>query len=201
MTQVDAPTRPTVVVGEDDVNARSLIVELLDSLGYAVAADVGTGQDTVRLTRELQPDVVLLDVHLPDGGGIEAAEAIARDNPGVAVVLYSGDADTTLSDSQVSSTAAVAFLPKPTPPTMLDATLRMAISRARQLMAARGDATAARSQLEQRKLIERAKGILMRRQGLGEAEAFERMRKTAMDKGLKLADVAQRILDVADLLS
>jgi two-component system, response regulator PdtaR len=195
VTQVDAPARPTVVVAEDDVNARALIVELLDSLGYSVAAEVGTGQETVRLTRELQPDVVLLDVHMPEGGGIEAAEAIALANPGVAVVLYSGDPGATLSDSQVSSTAAVAFLPKPTPPTMLDATLRMAISRARQLVAARGDATAARAQLEQRKLIERAKGILMRRTGSSEQEAYRILQRSSQDRSVPMATIAQHVLD------
>ena len=195
MTQIDPAPRPTILVADDDENARALLVELLTSLGYVVAADVGTGQDTVRLTRDLQPDAVLLDVHMPEGGGVEAAEAIARDNPGVAVVLYSGDADTVLSDQQVSSTAAIAFLPKPTPPTMLDATLRMAISRGRQLMAARGDATAARQQLEQRKLIERAKGILMRRTGSSEQEAYRILQRSSQDRSVPMSTIAQAVLD------
>jgi len=195
VTQIDPAPRPTILVADDDENARALLVELLTSLGYVVAADVGTGQDTVRLTRDLQPDAVLLDVHMPEGGGVEAAEAIARDNPGVAVVLYSGDADTVLSDQQVSSTAAIAFLPKPTPPTMLDATLRMAISRGRQLMAARGDATAARQQLEQRKLIERAKGILMRRTGSSEQEAYRILQRSSQDRSVPMSTIAQAVLD------
>jgi two-component system, response regulator PdtaR len=195
VTQLDAPARPTVVIAEDDENARALLVELLDSLGYSVVADVGTGQATVRMTADFQPDVVLLDVHMPEGGGLEAAEAIARDNPGVAVVLYSGDAETTLTDSQVSSTAAVAFLPKPTPPRMLDATLRMAISRARELMSARGDATAARTQLEQRKVIERAKGILMRRTGSSEQEAYRILQRSSQDRSQPMAQIAQKVLD------
>ena len=195
MTQIDPAPRPTILVADDDENARALLVELLTSLGYVVAADVGTGQDTVRLTRDLQPDAVLLDVHMPEGGGVEAAEAIARDNPGVAVVLYSGDADTVLSDQQVSSTAAIAFLPKPTPPTMLDATLRMAISRGRQLMAARGDATAARQHLEQRKLIERAKGILMRRTGSSEQEAYRILQRSSQDRSVPMSTIAQAVLD------
>ncbi len=196
MTPAAAPAaRPTVLVAEDDADARATLVELLGTLGYDVVGEAGTGEESAQRARELRPDVVLLDVHMPEGTGVSAAEAIARDTPGTAVVLYSGDVDLALSDQQVSDTAAVAFLPKPTPPSMLDATLRMAVKRGRELAAARTDATAARTQLEQRKLIERAKGILMRRTGSSEQEAYRILQRSSQDRSVPMATIAQAVLD------
>jgi len=79
------------------------------------------------------------------------------------VILYSGDENVTLSDKEAVTTGAVAFLPKPVPPKMLDSTIRLAVTRAAALRTARKDATEAKAALEARKIIERAKGILMRR--------------------------------------
>lgn len=79
--------------------------------------------------------------------------------------------------------------------------LEVAMARFQHEESLRNQLAAARSQLSERKVVERAKGLLMRRNGIGEEEAYARLRKTAMDKGLKLADVAQRIVDVADLLA
>jgi CheY-like chemotaxis protein len=115
-----------VLLAEDDDNARTLLVDLLNTLGHVVVAEVATGREAYERAHELVPDVVLLDVHMPDGSGIEAAERITRDTPGVAVVLFSGDQALTLSDRDVEATSAIAFLPKPAPPRVLDSTIRLA---------------------------------------------------------------------------
>src|SRR4029078_4255387 len=111
-------------------------------------------------------------VHMPYGEGIEAAEKITQTLPGVAVVLFSGDHTLTLTDRDVTATPAIALLPKPAPPRLLDSTIRIAATRAKELMAARQDAESARQQLENRKTIERAKGILMRRPGSWAQEGY-----------------------------
>jgi response regulator NasT len=138
--------------------------------------------------------VVLLDVHMPDGSGIEAAERITQDVSGVGVVLFSGDHSLSLSDREITSTAAIAFLPKPSPPRMLDSTIRLAASRARELLTARQDAESARQALENRKTIERAKGILMRRTGSSEQEAYRILQRTSQDRSVPMVEIARAVL-------
>ncbi|HUF26045.1 MAG TPA: ANTAR domain-containing protein [Gemmatimonadaceae bacterium] len=181
-------------MAEDDANARSVVVDLLAALGHVVVSEVATGREAIERARELGPDVVLLDVHMPDGSGIEAAEEITNSVRGAAVVLFSGDQSVTLSERDIAATAAIAFLPKPTPPRMLDSTIRLAVSRARELAAARQDAHEARTQLENRKIIERAKGILMRRTGSSEQEAYKILQRTSQDRSVPMVDIAKAVL-------
>jgi len=193
MTETQPAIR--VLIAEDDANARSLLVDLLNSLGHVVVGEVGTGREAVSRATDVAPDVVLLDVHMPDGSGIEAAEEITQALPGVAVVLFSGDPSVTLSDRELTATAAIAFLPKPAPPKVLDSTLRLAVFRARELALARKDATTARQQLENRKVIERAKGILMRRTGSSEQEAYRMLQRTSQDRSVPMVEIAQAVIE------
>ena len=183
-----------ILLAEDDANARTLLVDLLSSLGHAVVANVATGREAVERAGDVAPDVVLLDVHMPDGSGIDAAREITQALPGTAVVLFSGDETLSLTDHEISETAAVAFLPKPTPPRILDSTLRLAVSRARELSSARRDAQSARQQLEDRKTIERAKGILMRRTGTSEQEAYRILQRTSQDRSVPMVEIAKAVL-------
>jgi len=192
MTETTAKIR--VLIAEDDDNARSLLVDLLGTLGHTVVSEVATGREAYESARDVVPDVVLLDVHMPDGSGIEAAERITQSLPGVAVVLFSGDATVTLSDRDVTATAAIAFLPKPAPPRVLDSTIRLAFTRAKELMSARQDAETARTALENRKTIERAKGILMRRTGSSEQEAYRILQRTSPDRSVPMVDIARAVL-------
>jgi response regulator NasT len=191
----ETPARIRVLVAEDDENARSLLVDLLGTLGHTVVAEVATGREAIERAEDVVPDVVLLDVHMPDGSGIEAAESITRDVPGVAVVLFSGDQTLTLSDRDVMATAAIAFLPKPAPPRALDSTIRLAATRAKELLAARKDAESARRALENRKTIERAKGILMRRTGSSEQDAYRILQRTSQDRSVPMIEVARAVLE------
>ena len=190
----DSTSRIRVLIAEDDDNARSLLSDLLGSLGHTVVAEVSTGREAFERAKDMAPDVVLLDVHMPDGSGIEAAESITQTIPGVAVVLFSGDATLTLSDRDVTATAAIAFLPKPAPPRVLDSTLRLAATRAKELMSARKDAESARQALENRKTIERAKGILLRRTGASEQEAYRILQRTSQDRSVPMVDIARAVL-------
>ncbi len=184
-----------VLVAEDDVNARSLLVDLLRSMGHLVVGEVGTGREAVGRAVEVDPDVVLLDVHMPDGSGIEAAEEITQALPATAVVLFSGDPTVTLSSRDITATAAIAFLPKPAPPKVLDTTLRLAVSRARALASARKDATSAREQLENRKLVERARGIMMCRSGASEEDACRMLQRASQVMSMPRVDVARLIIE------
>ena len=183
-----------VLIAEDDENARSLITELLTTLGHTIVAEVSTGREAFERAKDVVPDVVLLDVHMPDGSGIEAAELITQSIPGVAVVLFSGDQTLTLTDRDVTATAAIAFLPKPAPPRVLDSTIRLAATRAKELLAARKDAESAKQALENRKTIERAKGILMRRTGSSEQEAYRILQRTSQDRSVPMVEIAKAVL-------
>jgi two-component system, response regulator PdtaR len=193
-TMTDSAPPIRILVAEDDANARGLIVELLRSFGHVVVADVATGRDATKKAQELVPDVVLLDVHMPDGSGLEAAELITQTTPGIAVVLFSGDQSVTLSTHEIQATAAIAFLPKPAPPRVLDSTIRLAASRAKEFASARLDANVAREALENRKTIERAKGILMRRTGSSEQEAYRILQRTSQDRSVPMVEIAKAVL-------
>jgi len=184
-----------ILLAEDDDNARSLLVDLLAALGHTVVAHVSGGREAIARAVEVKPDVVLLDVHMPGGSGLEAAEEIRQSVPGAAVVLFSGDQTITLSEHDITATSAIAFLPKPTPPKMLDSTIRLAAMRAKELLTARSEAQDAKQQLENRKTIERAKGILMRRTGSSEQEAYRILQRTSQDRSVPMVEIAKAVLD------
>ena len=191
----DPGLRPLrVLLAEDDDNARSLVADLLRSFGHDVVAAVGSGRAAVEQARLTTPDVVLLDVHMPDGSGIAAATEIARAGPEIAVVLFTGDPSVTLGAEEVSGTAAVAFLSKPVSPASLDSSVRLAASRSRELAAARREAAGAREELEKRKVIERAKGMLMRRTGSTEQEAYRILQRTSQDRAVPMVEIARAVL-------
>lgn len=191
----DLPTTIRVLVAEDNALERSTLVDLLGALGHMVVAEVESGTAAIEKAQQFTPDAVLLDMHMPGASGVQAAEEIANALPGTAVVLITGDLSLTLSTADVLRSTAVALLPKPTPPTTLDATLRMAVTRARELIEARREAAEAKQQLEARKLIERAKGILMRRTGSSEQEAYRIMQRSSQDRSVRMVDIARAVID------
>jgi response regulator NasT len=191
----DVSTKLRVLIAEDEANARDMLTEVLTTLGYEVIAAVASGVEAADRARELRPDAVLLDVHMPEGSGIEAAEVISRTTPGIAVILFSGDENISISDKEAVTTGAVAFLPKPTPPKMLDSTIRLAVMRAAALRSAKKDAVEAKAALEARKIIERAKGILMRRTACSEAEAYRILQRSSQDRSKPMVEIAKAVLD------
>ncbi|WP_396222231.1 ANTAR domain-containing response regulator [Gemmatimonas sp.] len=191
----ELPSTIRVLVAEDNALERSTLVDLLGALGHMVVAEVDSGTAAIEKAQQFTPDAVLLDMHMPGATGVQAAEGIASALPGTAVVLITGDLSLTLSTADVLRSTAVALLPKPTPPTTLDATLRMAVTRARELLAARREAAEAKEQLENRKLIERAKGILMRRTGSSEQEAYRIMQRSSQDRSVRMVDIARAVID------
>jgi response regulator NasT len=191
----DLPSTIRVLVAEDNALERSTLVDLLGALGHMVVAEVESGTEAIEKAQQFTPDAVLLDMHMPGASGVQAAEEIANALPGTAVVLITGDLSLTLSSADVLRSTAVALLPKPTPPTTLDATLRMAVTRARELLSARREAAEAKAQLEARKLIERAKGILMRRTGSTEQEAYRIMQRSSQDRSVRMVDIARAVIE------
>lgn len=184
-----------VLLAEDDATTRELLVQVLAKYGHTVVADVGDGREAIARARVERPDVVLLDVHMPDATGIEAAREISAALPDVAVMLVTADASLTLTREDVESTRAITVLHKPVVPAMLDATLRLAAEQARVLARLRREVADAHARLEGRKLIERAKGILMRRTGCSEQDAYRILQRSSQDRSVPMVDVARNVLD------
>ncbi len=184
-----------ILVVDDELTARESLSELLTSLGHDVLDAVPDATAAEARAKELRPDAILMDVLLPGANGIEAAQAISRALPGTAIVLISGDETIRLTDAEADASGAVAFLIKPVPPQVLDSAIRLAVARAVALRQARQEAAGLKQMLEDRKLIERAKGLLMRRTGCSEPEAYRILQRSSQDRSKKMVEIARAVLD------
>ena len=190
-----APDRALrVLVADDDPDALRVISAMIGSFGHSVVAEASTGRDAVTRAKTLLPDVAVLDVHMPELDGLAAAEELVTVSPNTAIVLLTGDLDATLGAHNAADSHAVAFLPKPARAGMLESTLRLAAARSRELRTARDEAHDARQKLEERKLIERAKGILMRRTGSSEQEAYRILQRSSQDRATPMIELARAVI-------
>ena len=190
-----APDRALrVLVADDDPDALRCISALIGSFGHSVVAESVTGRDAVTRARVLLPDVAVLDLHMPELDGLEAAAELRTVSPFTAVVLLTGDVEASLGTHSAADSHAVAFLSKPASASMLESTVRLAAARSRELRTAKDEAHDARRKLEERKLIERAKGILMRRTGSSEQEAYRILQRSSQDRATPMSELAKAVI-------
>ena len=182
-----------VVLAEDEALIRLDLKEMLEEEGYEVVGEAGDGDAAVRLAREEQPDLVILDVKMPGLDGLSAAERIADERLAPVLVL------TAFSQQDLVERAAAAramgYLVKPFQKADVVPAIEMAVSRHRQLTALEDEVAGLEERLETRTLVDRAKGRLIDQYGMAEADAFRFLQKTAMDRRLRLAEVARRVLE------
>lgn len=181
-----------VLIIDDHAPSRAAVAEAVGSQGGAVVGNGSRVEDAVRLVDKHRPDVLLLAVGLPDGDGVEAARRVMASLP-CPIVLLTSHAEPDVAARAVHA-GVLGFLVKPLRPAELAPALDVAVSRFRDLEAARMENEALRRKLESRKLVDRAKGLLMTRLGMSEPEAFRRIQKTAMDARMTMAEVAQALL-------
>ena len=194
-TAIDAPTSAVrVLVAEDDAELRAQLSRSLSASGHVVVGEASTMTDAMARARELCPDVLLLDAHLGPTMMVDAAKTLAHDNPSVALIFLCGESTFEL-EGDVGGTTATAVLPSSSPAAVLDSSVRLAAQRTRELRSAREEVALVRQQLENRKMIERAKGILMRRTGLSEQEAYRILQRTSQDRSVPMVDVAKEVLE------
>lgn len=194
-TAIDAPAAAVrILIAEDDADLRGALSRNLSNCGHDIVGEVDTMRDAIDRARELVPDVLLLDAHLGPSALVETAKAIALDHPEIAVIFLCGDESTAL-EGDLAGTTAVAMLPSSSPTCVLKSTITLATHRTRELRSAREEAADAKRQLENRKAIERAKGILMRRTGLSEQEAYRILQRTSQDRSVPMVNVAREVLD------
>jgi len=188
-----------VVIVDDHAASRAVLAETVGAQGGLVVGNGSRVEDALLLVERHKPDVGVLAVGLSDGDGVEAARQVMAALPCPLVLL------TSRTDSHVAGRAVEAgvlgFLVKPLRPEELGPTLDLAVSRFRDLVAIRKENEELKKKLESRRLIDRAKALLIQRLGLTEAEAHRRLQKTAMDTRRPMASVAQAVLMTADARS
>ena len=179
------------------LRSRSLRIGLLQN-GCNIVAVLPADVFLPERLAQIGPDMIIVDAESQARDTLEHVVMATRDarRP---IVLFTEDSDTTHVRDAIAA-GVTAYVVAGLAPDRVRPVLDVALARFQHEEHMRRELADARSQLSERKTIDRAKGLLMQRQGLSEDEAYARLRKTAMDKGLRLAEVAQRILDVADLL-
>jgi response regulator NasT len=176
---------------------RILRIALLEA-GYNVVATLPGDSFLPERLSQIQPDLIVVDAE-SQGRDILEHVVMATRGDRRPIVMFSDDQDTSYLRKAIAAGVS-AYMVAGTPPDHIKPVLDVAIARFEHEERLRSELAEARNQLEERKVIDRAKGLLMNRQGLSEQDAYARLRKAAMDKGLKLAEVAQRLVDAAELL-
>jgi response regulator NasT len=181
-----------IAVADDEQDMRDYFQKCLVRLGHKVVAVAGNGHELVERCRAVRPDLVITDIKMPDMDGIEAAIQIYRERP-IPVILVSAYHDAALIE-RAEADHILGYLVKPIKQADLEPVIGLAMRRFEQFETLRRETADLRQALEDRKLIERAKGILMKRGSLNEQEAFRRLQKLASEKSRKLAEIAHMIL-------
>lgn len=188
-----------ILIAEDNELVSLTLEEQLSDLGYTVVGVARTGVEAVRLCKQLSPDIVIMDMQMPEMGGDTAAQQISKQHPTPVVMLTAySDSD---SIRKAEASGALAYLIKPINPEELPPTIDVALARFRELQQLREKVDTLQETLESRKVIERAKGILMQRRSINGEEAYELMRQWARERQRKVKDIAQAIVDAESLLS
>jgi AmiR/NasT family two-component response regulator len=181
-----------IAVADDEPDMRDYFAKILPRLGHQVVAQARDGRELLEQCRALRPDLVITDIKMPEMDGIDAATALYKERP-VPVILVSAFHDTELIE-RAEANHVLAYLVKPIKQADLGPVIALAMRRFEQFQELRKEASDLRQALEDRKLIERAKGLLMKKAGLDEAAAFRRLQKLASDKNLKLVEAARILL-------
>ncbi len=181
-----------VLIADDESIRLLSLASQLAALGHRVVAEATQGDEAVRLAIEHRPDLAILDIKMPVMDGIEAAERITQSQP-IPIILV-----TAYSEAQLVERAAraniSAYLMKPVAEDDLLPAITLALARFREFESLRREVADLRDALDARKVVEKAKGILMRRLGLTEDEAFRRLQKQSQDTNRKLAEVAEAVV-------
>jgi AmiR/NasT family two-component response regulator len=184
--------RTRVIVADDESLIRMDLREMLTNLGYLVVGEVADGRSAVNQARELRPDIVIMDIKMPDMDGIEAAKILTEERI-APVVLLSAYSQRDLVD-RAREAGVTAYLVKPYREEDLTPAIEVALARFREFQELQQQVLDLQMALETRKLVDRAKGILMDKQGLSEAEAFRKIQKMSMDNRKPMKDVAEAII-------
>ena len=187
----DIPAR-RVLIAEDEALIRLDLKEMLEEEGYDVVGEADDGERAVALANQLRPDLVILDVKMPKMDGIAAAERIAGDRVAPVIILTAFSQRDLVERAREAG--AMAYLVKPFQKKDLLPTIEMAASRFAEIVALEQEVSGLQERLEARKIIERAKGVLMTEHNMTEPEAFRWIQRTAMDRRTTMRVVSEAVL-------
>lgn len=182
-----------ILVAEDEALIRMDLVEMLIEAGYDVVAQASNGEEAIALARQYKPDLAILDVKMPVLDGISAAEEIISIAP---VLMLTAFSQKELVE-RARDAGVMAYIIKPFSIADLVPAMEVAMSRHRQMTSLAGEVADLQERLETRKLIDRAKGILMAALNLSEPEAFSWIQRAAMDRRISMKEVAQAVISPA----
>jgi response regulator NasT len=192
-TEAEPVTGLRVLVVEDEALIRLDLTEMLSEEGYVIAGEAGDGEQAVELARELRPDLVIMDVKMPKVDGIAAAALIVEERIAPVVMLTAFSQRDLIE--QARDAGAMAYLVKPFARHELVPAIELAVSRFAEKRALEDEVATLTDRLETRKVVDRAKGLLMTRQKMTEPEAFRWIQRTAMDRRTTMKAVANAVVD------
>jgi response regulator NasT len=183
----EVSTRWRIIIADDESLIRLDLREMLTHLGYEVIGEAGDGRTAVDLAKRLHPDLLIMDIRMPELDGISAAEELTRERiaPVVLVTAYS---------DQDLEAGVVGYVVKPFREAELMPVIELSRARFEEFRTLEREVGGLKDALESRKVVERAKGVLMETHGMRESEAFHRIRKTSMDARKSMKEVAEAIL-------
>ncbi|HPF81455.1 ANTAR domain-containing response regulator [Nostocoides australiense] len=187
-----APTAPRIVVAEDEALIRLDLVEMLGEAGYDVVGQASNGEQAVELAVQTRPDLVIMDVKMPVMDGLAAADEIGKQRL-CPVIMLTAFSQTELVE-RARDAGVMAYIVKPFTAADLAPAINIALSRWSELKELEKEVADLGEALETRKAVERAKGVLMKKLKLSEAEAFRWIQKTAMDRRMGMKDVAEAVI-------
>lgn len=186
-----------VLIAEDNPKTRLFLKNQLELLGYQVEA-VSNGQAAVEMAVELDPILIILDVKMPQMDGIDAAKAITSKGP-VPIILITGLSSDEMATKAIES-GVFAYLVKPVTKKQLEPAIKLAMARYREFKSLKVEVDDLKDAIETRKLVERAKGILMKRCNISEEEAFKLLQSHSQKENKKMREIAEGIISVSKLM-
>ena len=181
-----------VIIADDESIIRMDLKEMLSALSYLVVGEAGDGISAINLARELRPDLVIMDIKMPDLDGIAAAKVLTEERIAPVLLLTAFSQQELVEGAKEAG--VVGYIVKPFRESELVPAIEVALARFKEFRALEKEATTLRDTLETRKLVERAKGVLMDTQGLKEADAFRKIQKLSMNTRKSMREIAEAIL-------
>ncbi len=187
-----------VLIAEDETLVAMGLAAMLERLGHEVVGKARNGDETIRLADETNPDLIITDIKMPGMDGLTAVNAILTERQ-IPVVVLTAYSDAELIQ-QADEIGVAAYLTKPVNEAALKPAITLAVSRFKQLQLLKKEVGTLKQALEDRKLVERAKGIIMEKQKFSEEEAFKFLQKQSSKRNIKLVELSRLIIDASDLL-
>jgi AmiR/NasT family two-component response regulator len=188
----------TIAIAEDDAGVRQFLQYILADLGYEFAGSAKNGAEAITLVKEIKPNVLIMDFHMPVMNGLEATQKIVLENT-TAVIILTADPSPVVA-RQAMDFGACGYMPKPVEVSQIIPMIESAWHRFQTVRGLQAEMRALTENLETRKLLEKAKGILMEQQGYTEQEAHTTLQKMSQDQGIPIKEVCRSIVQVKMVL-